>query len=72
MREIREAEWIMRETNEPSIVINQRLVRCKNCINGVIYGDEVECTAHKEQGYDPEPYHPLDWFCADGEWKGEM
>ena len=41
-------------------------VRCKDCQYGIVHENEVECTAHQEQGYDPEPYHPLDWFCADG------
>lgn len=43
------------------------LVRCKDCKHGKIHGIDVECVAHEEVGYDPEPWHPLDWFCADGE-----
>lgn len=60
---LKEAEKEMREMTD--------VVRCKNCTNGIIHGDEVECTAHQEQGYDPEPYHPINWFCADGKRKGE-
>ena len=44
-------------------------VRCKDCQYGIVHKNEVECTAHQEQGYNPEPYHPLDWFCADGKAK---
>ena len=43
------------------------IVRCKDCKHGKIHGIDVECVAHEEVGYDPEPWHPLDWFCADGE-----
>jgi hypothetical protein len=42
-------------------------VRCKDCKYGKIHGINVECIAHEEVRYDPEPWHPLDWFCADGE-----
>ena len=45
------------------------LVLCKDCKHGKIHGIDVECVAHEEVGYDPEPWHPLDWFCADGEQK---
>ena len=45
------------------------VVRCKDCKYGIVYKNDVECTAHQEQGYDPEPYHALDWFCADGKRK---
>ena len=44
----------------------KELVRCKDCKHGKIHGIDVECVAHEEVGYDPEPWHPLDWFCADG------
>ena len=47
----------------------QPVVRCKDCKHGKIHGIDVECVAHEEVGYDPEPWHPLDWFCADGEQK---
>lgn len=64
---LKEAEKEMREMTD--------VVRCKDCKfgdiciqnwNGVEY---VECHAHDEEGYDPEPGHPLDWFCADGKRK---
>ena len=42
------------------------LVRCKDCKHAKLHGIDVECTAHEEIGYDPEPLHPLDWLCADG------
>lgn len=47
----------------------QEVIRCKDCKHGKIHGIDVECVAHEEVGYDPEPWHPLDWFCADGEKK---
>lgn len=53
------------------------IVRCKDCISGEIKtlswnGQQcVECHAHEEIGYDHEPDHPLDWFCADGKRKEE-
>ena len=47
----------------------QQLIRCKDCEYGIIHENEVECKAHDEIGYDPEPWHPIDWFCADGERK---
>ena len=43
------------------------IVRCKDCKHAKLHGIDAECTAHEEIGYDPEPWHPLDWFCADGE-----
>lgn len=47
----------------------EKIVRCKDCKHGKIHGIDVECVAHEEVSYDPEPWHPLDWFCADGERK---
>lgn len=47
----------------------KELVRCKDCMYGKIHGNDVECIAHEEVGYDPEPWHPLNWYCADGERK---
>lgn len=58
------------ENTEASPVMGDwvgELVRCKDCKYGKIHGIDVECIAHEEVGYDPEPWHPLDWFCADGE-----
>ena len=46
---------------------DSEIVRCKDCKHGKIHGIDVECVAHEEVGYDPEPWHPLEWFCADGE-----
>ena len=45
------------------------IAMCKDCKYGKPQMGEIYCTAHEEIGYDPEPTHPLDWFCADGEWK---
>ena len=45
----------------------EAVVHCKDCKHGEIHGIDVECVAHEEVSYDPEPWHPLDWFCADGE-----
>ena len=69
-------EWICEEVPASTIdgkVVStmlyqeQELVRCKDCKHGKIHGIDVECVAHEEVSYDPEPWHPLDWFCADGE-----
>lgn len=45
------------------------IVKCKDCKYGEQYMGEIKCTAHEETGYDPEPSHKLNWFCADGERK---
>ena len=55
-----------RETR-PEYCPLKEIVRCKDCKHGKIHGIDVECVAHEEISYDPEPWHPLDWFCADGE-----
>lgn len=47
----------------------QEIVRCKDCKYGNPQMGEIYCDAHEEIGYDPEPTHPLEWFCADGERK---
>lgn len=50
--------------NLPDLVA---VVRCKDCKHGKPQMGEIYCEAHEEIGYDPEPTHPLCWFCADGE-----
>ena len=60
--------------NSPLIEPPIELVRCKDCKHAEIgtdrHGEQyVECQYHYEEGYDPEPPHALNWFCADGEKK---
>ena len=63
-------EAIIQYNETPSeglfIISWKPIVRCKDCKHGKIHGIDVECVAHEEVSYDPEPWHPLDWFCADG------
>ena len=62
-------EWICYIDEYGELEPSKELVRCKDCKHGKIHGIDVECVAHEEVSYDPEPWHPLDWFCADGERK---
>ena len=70
---IRKLTEVIEEQNERIAIQSPDVVRCRDCKHAELHkweGHEaIYCTCHEEQGYDPEPEHPLDWFCADGEIK---
>ena len=71
-KELTDAMELVRKKNErieKLLKEQEAVVYCKDCKYGKIHGINVECIAHEEVGYDPEPWHPLEWFCADGERK---
>lgn len=70
---IRKLMAVIEEQNERIAIQSPDVVRCRDCkyaeISTLESEEPVYCTRHEEIGYDPEPEHPLDWFCADGEIK---
>lgn len=56
-------------------LLRVKVIKCKDCRHGDICTQSwngvqyVECHAHEEEGYDKEPGHALDWYCADAELK---
>ena len=70
---IRKLMAVIEEQNERIAIQSPDVVRCRDCKYAELRkweGHEaIYCTCHEEPGYDPEPEHPLDWFCADGEIK---
>ena len=66
-----EKEYVVAWVADGIPEVRGNVVRCKDCKHGKIHGIDVECVAHEEVSYDPEPWHPLDWFCADGERKSD-
>ena len=73
VRDMEDWKGKIHELDERVAIQSPDVVRCRDCKYAELHkweGHEaIYCTCHEEQGYDPEPEHPLEWFCADGELK---